>query len=45
MVDKAALDEVSFKMQGGFARINKVFQGKLEQLLSEISQSLWEDSI
>ncbi|MEO1353446.1 MAG: type I restriction-modification enzyme R subunit C-terminal domain-containing protein, partial [Cyanobacteria bacterium J06635_15] len=42
VVDREALDKGAFKAQGGFQRINKVFQGRLEQVLSEINESLWK---
>jgi type I restriction enzyme R subunit len=32
VVDKASLDAGQFKAEGGFARLNKVFDGKLEGL-------------
>ncbi|MEM1251609.1 MAG: type I restriction-modification system endonuclease [Cyanobacteria bacterium P01_H01_bin.21] len=41
VVDKETLNQGAFKTQGGFPRINKVFQGKLEQVLSAINESLW----
>lgn len=41
LVDKETLNQGAFKTQGGFQRINKVFQGKLEQVLSAINESLW----
>jgi len=43
IVDKPALDRGSFRAHGGFARLNKVFDGKLEQLLGEIHEALWKD--
>ncbi|MEL6902377.1 MAG: type I restriction-modification system endonuclease [Cyanobacteria bacterium J06606_4] len=43
VVDKAALDEGAFKAKGGFARINKVFKGRIEAILQEINNALWTD--
>ncbi|MEO0970096.1 MAG: type I restriction-modification system endonuclease, partial [Cyanobacteria bacterium J06639_18] len=43
IVDKEAFNSGEFKAQGGFNRINKVFQGKLETILVRINDSLWED--
>lgn len=43
MVGRETLDKGAFKAQGGFQRINKVFQGRLERVLSEINRSLWEE--
>lgn len=42
IVDRDALDQGSFKEHGGFARLNKVFDGKLEQLLHEIADTVWK---
>jgi len=43
IVDKEALDRGQFKAEGGFARLNKVFEGKLELVLNDISETLWQD--
>ena len=43
VVDRAALDQGAFKREGGFQRLNKVFKGKLEQVLNDINQALWEE--
>lgn len=44
VVDRAALDEGAFKAEGGFKRINKVFDGKLEAILADIGESLWQEA-
>ena len=42
VVDRDALDRGQFKAQaGGFDRLNKVFDGRLEQLLGDISEAIW----
>ncbi len=44
VVDRDALDQGQFKAQGGgFARLNKVFEGKLEQVLGTLHEELWKD--
>jgi type I restriction enzyme R subunit len=44
IVDREALDQGQFKAQGGgFARLNKVFEGKLEQVLGTLHEELWND--
>jgi type I restriction enzyme R subunit len=44
VVDRDALDQGQFKAQGGgFARLNKVFDGKLEQVLGLLHEELWRD--
>ncbi|MDF1561939.1 MAG: type I restriction-modification system endonuclease [Deltaproteobacteria bacterium] len=44
IVDREALDRGQFKAQGGFARMNKVFGGKLEQLLGDLQEEVWKDA-
>lgn len=41
VVDRAALDEGQFAAKGGFDRLNKVFDGKLEQILQQLSEDVW----
>ena len=43
IVDKTALDRGEFKAQGGFNRLNKIFGGRLEELLGELHDELWRD--
>jgi type I restriction enzyme R subunit len=44
VVDRASLDAGQFKADGGFARLNKVFDGKLESLLGELADEVWKDA-
>ena len=44
VVDRAALDRGQFKAQGGFNRMNKVFDGRLEEVLGELSEAVWEET-
>jgi type I restriction enzyme R subunit len=44
VVDRASLDAGQFKADGGFARLNKVFDGKLEGLLGELAEEVWKDA-
>jgi type I restriction enzyme R subunit len=44
VVDRASLDEGQFEAEGGFARLNKVFDGKLETLLGELADEVWKDA-
>ena len=41
---RAALDRGQFKSMGGFGRMNKVFDGRLEEVLGELSEALWEET-
>jgi type I restriction enzyme R subunit len=43
VVDRASIDEGAFKRDGGFARMNKVFDGHLEALLGELGDEVWRD--
>ncbi len=44
VVDRASLDSGQFKADGGFVRIDKVFDGKLESLLGELADEVWKDA-
>jgi type I restriction enzyme R subunit len=44
VLDRASLDAGQFKTDGGFARLNKVFDGKLETLLGELADQVWTDA-
>jgi type I restriction enzyme R subunit len=41
IVDREALDRGQFKAQGGFARIDKAFDGKLASVLGDLHEALW----
>ena len=43
IVDRDALDHGQFKTNGGFARLNKVFDGRLEHVLGAIQEEVWRD--
>jgi hypothetical protein len=44
-VDRASLDEGEFKAQaGGFARLDKQFDGRLDEILSDLRDALWRAS-
>lgn len=45
IVDRDALDAGQFKEMGGFTRMNKVFNGELESILKEISDSMWQTAV
>jgi type I restriction enzyme R subunit len=42
VVDRAALDSGQFKEWGGFTRIDRVFEGELEQIIGEITERIWQ---
>ena len=44
VVDREALDREAFKRHGGFARADLVFEGRLEALLGELLDEVWNDA-
>ncbi|NEV61602.1 type I restriction-modification system endonuclease [Thiorhodococcus minor] len=44
VVDREALDHEPFKAQGGFKRLNGVFDGQLEAVLSDFNEALWRET-
>ena len=42
VVDRDAIDREPFAADGGFARLNKVFDGELEDVLSGINEEMWK---
>jgi type I restriction enzyme R subunit len=44
IVDRAAMDSGAFRSQGGFKRIDKIFNGQLGEILTEISAGIWDDA-
>jgi len=41
VVDRDALDHGQFQVEGGFSRMNKVFDGQLEAILGELTEAVW----
>lgn len=41
VVDREALDHEPFQAYGGFRRLNKIFDGQLDALLSDFNEELW----
>ncbi len=44
IVDRESFERGAFKQNGGFARLNGIFDGELEQLLGTIHEELWSDA-
>ncbi|MEO7328019.1 MAG: type I restriction-modification system endonuclease, partial [Minicystis sp.] len=45
IVDREALDEGEFRNQGGgFERLNKQFEGKLDEILGDLRERIWKDA-
>ena len=45
IVDRDALDRGQFRVYGGFERINTIFEGRLEEILREIHDALWQEPV
>ncbi len=41
VVDHESLNEEPFRSEGGYKRLNKVFDGKIESLLADINEEIW----
>ena len=44
VVDRDSIDQGTFAAQGGFNRLNRVFNGKLENILHDFNEELWKVS-
>ena len=44
VVDRESIDQGTFAAQGGFNRLNRVFNGQLETILSDFNEELWKVS-
>ncbi len=44
VVDRAALDGEPFHQSGGFTKLNKVFDGRAEDVLAELQDAIWADA-
>ncbi len=44
VVNRPALDQEPFDAAGGFKRLNKVFDGRLETVLGDINEALWRQA-
>ncbi|MBJ7899712.1 MAG: type I restriction-modification system endonuclease [Cyanobacteria bacterium RI_101] len=42
VVDREALDQEPFRADGGFNRLNRIFDGQLEAILGDINEELWQ---
>ncbi|MBW4552617.1 MAG: type I restriction-modification system endonuclease [Aphanocapsa sp. GSE-SYN-MK-11-07L] len=44
IVDRSALDQEPFQADGGFNRLNRIFEGQLEAILGDINEELWKET-
>ena len=45
VVDRESLDHEPFQADGGFARLNRVFDGTLENILADVSDEIWKKAV
>lgn len=43
IVDRAALDAGEFARRGGFRRLDRLFEGRLAQVLGDLHEAAWDD--
>lgn len=43
VLDLEALNEGQFALQGGAQRINKIFNGQIEEVLGDLQEAIWKD--
>ncbi len=44
IVDRDALDQEPFRADGGFNRLNRIFDGQLAAILEDINEELWQQT-
>jgi type I restriction enzyme, R subunit len=44
IVDHDALDQEPFQADGGFKRLNRIFEGQLDRILGDINEALWQET-
>lgn len=44
IVDREALDHGQFRSQGGFDRMNRLFDGRLDDVLGDLHEEVWKES-
>ncbi len=44
IVDREAMNKAQFREMGGFDRINRTFDGKLERVLEEMVDLVWKET-
>jgi type I restriction enzyme R subunit len=43
VLDEALINEGPFRQQGGFRKLNQVFDGRLGELLAELNEAIWRE--
>ncbi len=41
VVDREAIDSGQFKAMGGYQRLNRIFQGQLDDILHDLAEAMW----
>ncbi|MBM7124418.1 type I restriction-modification system endonuclease [Dyella flava] len=42
ILDEAAINEGPFREQGGFRRLNQLFEGQLHEVLADMNEAIWQ---
>jgi len=42
VVDREAIDSGQFKAMGGYQRLNRIFQGQLDDILHDLAEAMWQ---
>lgn len=42
VVDREAIDSGQFKAMGGYPRLNRIFQGQLDDILHDLAEAMWQ---
>ncbi len=42
VIDRPLFDEAAYQGEGGFSRIDKVFDGKLSDVVAELQDQVWK---
>jgi type I restriction enzyme, R subunit len=42
IVDREAIDSGQFKAMGGYQRLNRIFQGQLDDILHDLAEAMWQ---
>ena len=42
VIDRARFDEGAYGSEGGFSRIDRVFEGKLTEVVAELQDQVWK---
>jgi len=44
ILDEAAINDGPFREQGGFKRLNQFFDGRLNEILADMNEAIWQSA-